>query len=310
MKAYSSVADMDRSEFLLFFKEKEQLLNSTNKTTTTDYTLEEAFVSLEGIVNNAFYESWEVIENMEYFPSMVTLDYQVVSGERMVSFTEYSSVYTDIYNEVISHIDVNNDEHFVLVDLTIESIDDASMSATFGLLTGTAAFPPASNFFTPATEVTAVKGYPSSCDPNGTATNDAADFIGVYANFTAPWRTNCPNGIEYPLIKATFVSYGPYYAPFTPSNSFELTQIQSKYWSNTFNQCIGGPNPGDWQTWYNKIDWLNTYGLSKANAWYQQQYPNSALEFYMTDYHSHGPTPQNPNYYHGGFFHYGIITCK
>lgn len=324
MHAYTKLASMTKSERYNFIEEKRYEISTFQKTATLpEYFLEDAFLSLEGLINNDYYTYWEEFTNPVDYTNTFQLYFTIDgNGNRMVDAQDFTQVYTEIYNDVSNHVDVSNDEDFLLLDLTIEEIDDINGVATLGSNLTITTIPAGAIFLTPAGQVTAVKWVNGPCNPNGNATNDAADFLRTYANMMAPWRSlNCANGLYIWPIEGYRTSNKyqnfPYYYP-----NNDWINVINNYWHSNTNDCLGGPDPADWYAHYYKMDYLSSYGASHANAWLQSVNPNNdPVEFYYTDYHSHindlTPGPGhgvNPDifeeYYHGGMFVYAIIGCN
>ena len=123
---------------------------------------------------------------------------------------------------------------------------------------------------------------------------DAADFIGYYANATAPWKIRCTNGAYFNNRKGMIGA---------PRDS-------NHYWHSATNDCIGYYNE-EWEYWYNQIDLLiadeKAYGVSIGFYQTNHEYIGGAY------YGKEKAISQVPSKYfkfiHEGSFDFGIVTC-
>jgi len=323
-QAYANLAKLDRAAIYDFAEAFRTDLAQNTKTTSEEYELGEAFLGLEGLVNNDFWTYWADFESQVIQESTFHLPYNLVDEVRYVSFTDFSDSYAELYNQVYSLLDSTN-QQFLLLDLSIADLDDNNGVATIicnAITADTEPYAPSGLFLTPAGAVTAVKGVTGACNPNNDAVVDAADYLRVYSNMTAPWRSlNCSNGIYIlprMFLNTTKENENIIFMPYAPgTNTNTWSDVVANYWHSNTNECLGGTDPGDWYALYNKMDNLVDYGLVRIANYYQVSLPSNNLMLHHTDYHSH-PFNQgffyNPSIsssmYHGGVFYYAVIGCQ
>ena len=324
LSAYEGLSSKSKAERYDFFESVRADLAAKTKTTTNDYEFEDAFLALEGLVNNDFFTNWDDFDGDVVYETIFDLPYSLNGNNRTVSLLHFADTYMDIYNDVNGHYNPANDEMFLMLDLSIEELDDSLEIATLKAKTYIGSYPlypPNTVWLTPDGALPAVKGgYVGPCNPNGTATTDAADVLRVYANQTAPWKAlNCANGV-YTVPVSSMTTYkssqNDYYFRYDANNNPTWYQIIAHYWHNDVNECLGGTDPNDWYALYNQMDFLVNYGQVRANNWLHNSNPTLDASFWMTDYHSHynyglyNTSDISDLYYHGGLFHYAIIGCN
>jgi hypothetical protein len=314
-RAYQKLGELSESQRQKMFARYESLVMEKSKTMQSDNELSEAFTSLEGIVNNAFYEAYEDFEIIDQIEGQISLDFYVTDSGNFVTTQDYLQAYVNLYNTVNDSVDFQNGEDILLMDLGVDTLDYGSSTAIIsynGIIANLA-----DQWFSPATGYWAAVNAgpcstPSSPSIQGT---DAADFMRAYANSTAPWQSRCNNGIYLNPTGNNTTNWFKFDPRGNDYLDYKWSSIVKIPWSADANQCLGQNNAA-WQSLYADMDVISDYGLAIA------QQTNPQIEFHSTNYRSYD-VMANPfsglngynayhsdRYFHGGSFYYGIITCK
>jgi hypothetical protein len=316
LRAYQELGELSGSERRKMFARYESQVMAKSKTLQSDPELSEAFTSLEGIVNSAFYEAYEDFEIIDQIEGQIKLDFYATDTGNFVATQDYQQAYMSLYNTVNAAVDFQNGEDMLLMDLAVDSLNHSNSTATIsynGVIANLA-----DQWFTPGEGYWAAVNAgpcstPSSPSIQGT---DAATFMKAYANNTAPYQSRCNNGVKYlnPTGNNT-TNWGKFDPRGNDYVDSQWPSIVSIPWSANSNQCLGQNNAA-WQSLYADMDVIIDYGLAIA------QQTNPQIEFHLTNYRSYdrlanpfsGLNGNNAyhtdRYFHGGSFYYAIITCK
>mgnify|MGYP005853174087 CR=1 FL=1 len=317
---------MSEPERLHLFQSQEAVLKSKNKTSSQDPSVDQAFLSLEAIVDADFFENFEDFEFIEIDEATVDLPYYETSNGKFITAADYAQAYTDLYNIVNNAVDPTSGEDFLYLDLEIASIDEQNQIVVINSNVALATLHQ-QQWFIPGSSYWAAVGAgacstPSTPNNNGT---DVADFMNAYANGTAPWKSRCQNGI-YRSYRGSISTWSFSTLPFNidpntnqdPNGAAKVNiwnnQIIANSWRSNTNDCLGHTNE-DWLGFYQDMDAIISGGESLF------QFDTPGTEFHLAFWHSHDRQSQSPHfsgnhdliterYYHAGTFTFAVITCK
>lgn len=321
-QAYQHLSKLTEPERLSLFQREEARLKNQAKFTAQDQSLDNAFISLEGVVNGDFHEEFEDFELIEVDEATIDLPYYETESGKYVDATDYLQAYADLHNVVNNAVDTTNKEDLLLLDLEIGSLDEQNQVVVINTNAVVASLQQ-NQWFTPGEPYWAAAGAGAcSTPPNhynqGT---DVADFMRAYANSTADWKSRCPNGIYlnpggrvYTYRRNITTGH-----PFSQSTAqIWQNQIVGKSWRSNSNDCLGNTN-AEWQGRYADMDAI----IAGAESVVHTARPKT-VEFYITDWHSHIQRQQAPQYsrfagnhdlisekyFHAGMLRFATITCK
>ena len=200
-KIYTEWAHTEDSRRSAIFREKIEKLNaiasgSKSKTATQDEPLDQAFLSLEGILSNVFAVELNYIPELIISTDNITIPVYEQGGELFVTSTDYYNAYSELYTSVSDYYQSHTDEECFLTDLIIDGIhaEEGYVSIRLEIQSVPSAGSPLSpsGFLTPTEPYRGAKDL-GNCQGTAGQGLDAADFIGYYANATAPWKIRCTN---------------------------------------------------------------------------------------------------------------------
>ncbi len=300
-EAFQQLGDRSNEERSLFFRQQHEKLDALEhqryKGTSSDEPLGDAFIALEGIVNNLYVNELETSPEWVITSESVAMDISESNGAYYVTNADYQAAYTSLHNSVADYLQDHSDEYFIMADLTIDEINPAGGYALIAMQLYTAPLQPGGpvQYYTPATAWLAADKA-GRCTTGGTI--DAADFIRSYANNTAPWKIRC-QGKQIYLNPGTFAGTDVF------GGGYDQTHL---YWHGNTNECLGNTNE-EWYHWYDLIDQLTAH----IDQQYFTGHPSE--EFFLTHYHSQEQNNGNKNphiqhkYFHGGKYVSAIISC-
>lgn len=327
LQMHKNIGKLSNDEQIAVYQKAEAILTSIKKgTLTDDPTLEEAFISIEGILNADFYQAWEDFDQLETETMQTQLPYYVDEyGQKRVDATVFGQAYNDLYQQIDAVVDPTNDEDFLMVDVVLESIDPVTETVVLSGVACIAAVQPL-YFFTPGGAVYAAQEA-EWCDgtPNIGGSFDAASFMQTYAHSKINWQADanqCANGywFRFAPSMATWNKAANQPLFIQDANgtvgSDTWNQVINRYWKSSTNDCLGDngdqvENNEIWYGLYNDMDFFINYGLTRV-----QNYEPQA-QLYYVDFHSHdqnifgqGNPDISERFYHGGVFQYVTIVCR
>jgi len=197
-QAYQYLSRMEEPERLSLFQKEDVRFKSKNKSSSQDPSLDQAFISLEGVVNGDFYEDFEDFELIEVDEATIDLPYYDTDSGKYVDATDYLQAYADLHNIVNNAVDTTNDEDLLMLDLEIGSLDEQNQVVVINTNAVVASLEQ-NQWYTPGAPYWAAVGAASCSTPpnHNNQGTDVADFMRAYANSTADWKSRCPNGIYF-----------------------------------------------------------------------------------------------------------------
>ncbi|OIQ21107.1 MAG: hypothetical protein BM557_04970 [Flavobacterium sp. MedPE-SWcel] len=272
--------------------------------------LEEVFYVYEALFNGQHGDYMAELQGMKTVDIEVNLSVHVdEEGVYSVYNFDLSNFYTGLADQISEEILTNPEDFLYICDFVLKDLDNLPPGGGSGNATISVGVSMGMNqFFSPDGPYYAC-GLLGTCGASYGQGSDAATFINIYANATAPYKMNnpCPPGTTVYPVATT----GPatYYLSTWPVQSEWFTEVYPNYWKDNFNDCLGNTNQ-EWQNLYADFDAIRNY----AHHTIEDDMGLQNHEFIFTDYHSHiGGSSNNPygiTHYHGGILGFGFVFCQ